>query len=371
MLLLLLLYIGAIHLVYGDSFTITNETWKNSNGPDILLKRLTNTNTNESVLIIYSPGGRLEQINLRSQSKQKNPISVISGHNGNASAVYENAHYKGCPLMPWANRIANSTYTFFGKTYKVPVNEPARNDALHGFMVNNTFTVENETITSKHAELKLSITFSKELNNLYPGYPFEFTVWIYYRLNSSGVFSIHIEAENIGSVSDEALPFYLGWHPYFNVENISQSMIELDPNCKYINLNCGSPPQTAPLIPTGYSKPWKQFNGKNPIGVAQGNTQGMPTYYDDAYRVIRNKEGNELIRNKIIDPLRDNTFVLYQEQNKFRFNQLYTGIAYQTGEQAIAFEPQSGSTNAYNNGDDLTVLYPGERYSADFGFYVE
>ena len=156
------------------------------------------------------------------------------------------------------------------------------------------------------------------------------------------------------------------------MENVSQSLIELDPSCDYLNLDCGTPPETAPLIPTGYSIPWKQFNGKNPIGVAKGNTQGMPTYYDDAYRVIRqNKNDGDLIRNRIIDPLKDNTFVLWQESKRFRFNQLYTGIAYQTGEQAIAFEPQSASTNGYNNGDDLTVLYPGERFMAEFGFYIE
>ena len=144
----------------------------------------------------------------------------------------------------------------------------------------------------------------------------------------------------------------------------------MDQSCEYENLDCGTPAQTAPLIPTGYSKPWMEFNGKNPIGVAKGNTEGMPTYYDDAYRVARDG-GEEIIRNRIIDPLRDNTFVLWQESRRFRFNQLYTGIAYQTDEQAVAFEPQSASTNAYNNGDDLTVLYPGQRFTAGFGFYVE
>ena len=153
---------------------------------------------------------------------------------------------------------------------------------------------------------------------------------------------------------------------------MSQTIIELDQSCDFVELNCGTPEQTAPLIPTGYSQQWKRFNGKNPIGVAAGNTQGMPTYYDDAYRRIRQDENaGEVVRNKIIDPLRDNTFVLWQESRKFRFNQLYTGIAYQTGEQAVAFEPQTGSTNAYNNGDNLSVLYPGERFNAMFGFYVE
>ena len=41
---------------------------------------------------------------------------------------------KGASLMPWANRIANGTYNFYGKTYNLPVNEPERNDAMHGFL---------------------------------------------------------------------------------------------------------------------------------------------------------------------------------------------------------------------------------------------
>merc|ERR1719203_1407556 len=126
------------------------------------------------------------------------------------------------------------------------------------------------------------------------------------------------------------MPFYAGFHPYFNVENVSQSMIELDADCNYINLDCGTPPQTAPLIPTGRSRPWTLFDGKHAIGVADGNMDGMPTYYDDAYKVIGYKDGGRgdvVVRNRIIDPLRNNTFVLWQDGN-FKFNQLYTGLAY-------------------------------------------
>ena len=212
--MLALYLITILYVVHGDQFTITNETWINPNGANVLLKRLRNINTNESVLIIYSPGGRLEEINLRSQSIKSKIVSVISGHNGNASAIYENAHFKGCALMPWSNRIANATYNFFGKKYNLPINEPSRNDALHGFIYNKTLKVENEQITTTYAQLLLSITFSKELNNLYPGYPFEFTIRIEYRLNNTGYFDIHVEAENIGNPNtSEALPFYMGWHP--------------------------------------------------------------------------------------------------------------------------------------------------------------
>ncbi len=63
------------------------------------------------------------------------------------------------------------------------------------------------------------------------------------------------------------------------------------------------------------------------------------------------------------------TMVLWMDK-KWHFQQLYTGLFESSGESAVAFEPQTGSTDGFNNGDHLTVLYPGEEWVGEIGFQV-
>ena len=96
------------------TFTIKDVKWSNDNSELALFKKLINTNTNESALISYIPGGRIEELILYSQQHNK-LYSILSGHNGNVTSLLNDKGYKSNPLMPWANRIANATYNFFGK----------------------------------------------------------------------------------------------------------------------------------------------------------------------------------------------------------------------------------------------------------------
>jgi len=126
--------------------------------------------------------------------------------------------------------------------------------------------------------------------------------------------------------------------------------------------------ETGPLIPNGYCSIQNEFNGKNPIGNIPNSN--LPNYYDNGYRAMNTVEECSIIKNKIIDPHQNVSMIMWQDEH-FRFNQLYTGLQSKTGETAIAFEPQSGSTNGYNNGDHLTILYPQQIFQGSFGFEVE
>ena len=62
-------------------------------------------NLGEYAEIVVDFGGRVEDLVLKSQSQGK-LRSVLLTHNGNATAIKENAWWKGMLLVPWANRIA-------------------------------------------------------------------------------------------------------------------------------------------------------------------------------------------------------------------------------------------------------------------------
>ena len=47
-------------------------------------------------------------------------------------AIADGAH--GAPLIPWPNRLADGRYRFDETDYQVALTEPAKHNAIHGFM---------------------------------------------------------------------------------------------------------------------------------------------------------------------------------------------------------------------------------------------
>ncbi|MGI8683345.1 MAG: hypothetical protein ACR2JO_14715 [Mycobacteriales bacterium] len=41
---------------------------------------------------------------------------------------------RGLPLIPWPNRLADGAYTFDGTDHQVPLTEPDKHNAIHGFL---------------------------------------------------------------------------------------------------------------------------------------------------------------------------------------------------------------------------------------------
>ena len=99
-------------------------------GPDALpSKTLFNLATGESFQIVHSWGGKTESLRLISPATGK-LRDVLQTHEGNATALRLGPHYAGALLLPFANRIRNGTYSFYGKTHHLPRNEVSRATAL-------------------------------------------------------------------------------------------------------------------------------------------------------------------------------------------------------------------------------------------------
>ena len=198
----------------------------NTPDDDLHMKVLVNTNTNESVKVIHDFGGRLEAVRLLSKSRHV-VKDVIHTHDNNASAVRANVGWAGSMLAPFANRIANGTYTFEGTTHYLPRNEVRCNGtcdcALHGFLWNKTMAVAHQETTDDFAKLTLAYTFAGSE----PGYPFVLNMTLTYVLSEQGL-EVTVRAFNPSTTS--ALPFFHSVHPYFKTDDVSQCIIEFD-NC--------------------------------------------------------------------------------------------------------------------------------------------
>ena len=57
--------------------------------------------------IVVDFGGRVEELYLTPGGKEGSaPLQVLLSHNGNESAIRENAWWKGMFLTPYANRVS-------------------------------------------------------------------------------------------------------------------------------------------------------------------------------------------------------------------------------------------------------------------------
>jgi len=110
-------------------------------------------------------------------------------------------------LFPFPNRLEDGTYTHDQKEYHFPINEKDRNNALHGFLLNEELEVDEVTTKEGEIKIELSLTYKGQ----YSFYPFPCELKITY-IVSENLFQLHFQVENTGKSS---LPYGFGWHPYF------------------------------------------------------------------------------------------------------------------------------------------------------------
>eukprot|EP00912_Choanoflagellata_sp_UC4_P000065 UC4_evm1s45 len=225
MLHLLSFFIGVqcISTPISATYNIEDITIGEGSTDALAAKRIVNLVTRELVEVIHTQGGRIERVFLAPSSNSgfissMAPRDIIQTHEGNATEIRENPHWAGEMLSPFANRIANGTYTFEGIKYFLPRNEVApgcREDALHGFLWNKTMEVTGTEITNQDATLSLTYTFEGE-----PGYPLLLKHSINYTLSQKGL-TVTTIATKMGKFMP--LPFFHSFHPYFKVSDISKA----------------------------------------------------------------------------------------------------------------------------------------------------
>jgi aldose 1-epimerase len=104
------------------------------------------------------------------------------------------------PLVPFANRIAGSRFSFAGREYRLPANRPPDPVAIHGFGFQAPWmieAIEQEAIRFTHAHRA-------------PGSPFHYRAEQTFRLEP-GCVRIELAVTHDGA---EAMPYGIGLHPW-------------------------------------------------------------------------------------------------------------------------------------------------------------
>jgi aldose 1-epimerase len=253
----------------------------------------------------------------------------------------------GQPLVPWPNRLAEGKYEFDGRDYQVPLTEPEKRNALHGFARWMTWRVEHHEATRAVLGLEM-----------YPrtGYPFALRVEIEYAVTPHAV-SVATTAFNAGQAR---LPYANGFHPYVSVgtATIDDCLLELPAATWYPTNERQIPTGRSPVDGTGYD-----FRTPRAIGAAH-----LDTGFTD---LTRDADGKARVRLSTAD---GNQRVSVWLDDEYRYVMAFTGDTLSDvprRRRSLGVEPMTAAPNAFQTGDGLHVLEPGERLRSEWGIEID
>ncbi len=248
---------------------------------------------------------------------------------------------RGLPLVPWPNRIRDGSYTFGGTEYQVPLTEPDKHNAIHGFLRWRNWTCRRHDADR--------VVMGIVLNPMM-GYPFALDVTVDYRLDDSGL-TVCTSATNLGA---KTCPYGAGQHPYLTVgtDLIDPCSLQLDA-ARYL-------PTDDRGLPTGdVDVDGSAFDFRD--GRTIGAQEVDLTFTD----LARDADGLAWVRLTAPDGRRVDVWV----DEHYPFVELYTSHTqppphYRTG---LGVEPMTCAPNAFRTGEGLVRLEPGESTSATWG----
>lgn len=265
-------------------------------------------------------GASLTELNLAG-------LSLIDLPGSKNHPLESNPYHPSALLTPWVNRVRNGNYSFKGKNYQLPINEPALGNAIHGLLARKSFTLVKQSSSS--------VTLKHEYKGEEPNYPFPFQFQYTYTLTDSGALEVTFEAKNTGSGS---LPFACGWHPYFSFPDTTVDDLEINfkPISRFL-----SDSQMIPLKE-------ENLNGKQQFKFSTDKI-------DHVFRL----EPMEIHRTEFIDTKHQKRLILEQSSILFPFLVVFQP----EGFSSVAIEPMTANTDAFNTGDGLIELAPSEAFS--------
>ncbi len=105
------------------------------------------------------------------------------------------------PLVPFGNRVRGNRFTFEGREHSLKPNRDWDPHYLHG----DGWLAQWDALSSNDSTARITLRHRAD------GTPYSYEAQEGFVLTAEGL-ELHMRVENAG---DEALPFGLGWHPFF------------------------------------------------------------------------------------------------------------------------------------------------------------
>ncbi len=303
------------------------------------------TETGEGFSIIPAYGSILRQLVLGPKSTLMQVVRAPDS----PQALLTDKTYASALLYPFPSRVPHGIYRFEGQDYALPLNETSRNNAIHGLVHPQPFRVVAQEITAQYA--LLTVQYDMTDADAVSGYPFPFSLRVTYTLtappaespNQSCTLTLAFSALNTGTTR---CPAAFGWHPYFtlNGETTDDLTIEM-PVEEVIQLDEN-------LLPIGRTP----FTGSKTMSLHERNL-------DNAFSVPDQPDG---VTTSLHSPKQQVSLKIWQSQ-AFPYLVVYTPGR----RDSIAIEPLTANVNAFNTGEGLRVLNPGEEFQGQIRVWME
>lgn len=278
-------------------------------------------------------GGRLNSLWLRDGPLCLNVLDGLDdGDEPEKARPYCNAL-----LFPFVNRLASGRYSHGQHSYRFPINEPVRDNALHGFLFAAPFRIAHVRADAEEVALEMRHDYAGDLDH----YPFPFRIDVSYRVHGQR-FRLELGLHNTGS---QNAPFAIGWHPYFALGCPVDALHLKAPTAGRVEVDGKR------LLPTGGVREDASFAAGRRIGREHLDSCFVLSGEADPLVQIESPEARLSMR--VDSPL--------------DYLQLFTP----PHRNSLAVEPMSANIDAFNNGMGLRSLPPAGHFSASVELSLE
>jgi aldose 1-epimerase len=251
---------------------------------------------------------------------------------------------RGQTLIPWPNRIRSGRYSWLGEDQQLDLSEPEKHGAIHGL----TRWAPWHLIERGEARARFGYVLHAS-----SGWPFVLGCELDYSLDDDGL-TVRTSATNLGR---GACPYGTGAHPYLKLgePTIDEAKVQV-PAGAYL-------PVDGVGIPTG-----RRTVEGTPYDLRRPGTLGE-LKIDVAFAdVRRDSDGRARVRTEC----RDGTRIALWLDGAYSYIQLYTGDTLPERERrrGLAVEPMTCPPDAFNSGEGLIILQPGESHTGTWGIEV-
>jgi aldose 1-epimerase len=243
----------------------------------------------------------------------------------------------GTVLVPWPNRVRDGRWTHNGRTLQLDITEPDRGNAIHGLLCNTPY----ELIERGEDAICLRA-------HVFPqnGYPFRLDTRVRYTLTVDGIQVVHT-VRNVGSA---CAPVAVGAHPFLAIGDVPTDSLQLTVSADHhIDVDARlNPVGSAPVQGTDWD-----LRGGGVVGTLN---------LDDAWSCPTTPGSGSTHRLTAPD---GRTVSLWADE-QFGYVQVFITREFpHRGEliTAVAIEPMTAPADAFNSGEGLRWLEPGERWS--------
>jgi len=252
---------------------------------------------------------------------------------------------RGQSLIPWPNRIKAGGYDWEGRHLQLDLSEPDKGGAIHGLTRWRNWNVQQRTADS--------ISFAYTLHAC-QGWPWVLDCRLDYQLDDGGL-SVRTTVTNR---SEEPCPFGTGAHPYLSLglpgQVIDAGLVQV-PGGTYL-------PVDERGIPTGHTRvdgteydlrELQQLGGRH-IDVA----------YTDLVR-----GGDSRARVKLLRPDQSGGVELWVDET-YPYLEIFTGDTLPQPDRrrsGLGVEPMTCAPDAFNSGEGLINLEPGQSHTGQWG----